>query len=53
IEGRLVDLEDALDGCERILKDEFKDYDETDLYLIGTIEEAVEKRNKRGADNET
>lgn len=47
IKGRLVDLEDALDGCERILKDEFKDYDETDLYLIGTIDEAIEKRNKR------
>lgn len=47
IKGRLVNLEDALDGCEKILNDEFKDYDETDLYLIGNIEEADEKRLKR------
>lgn len=47
MEGRLVDLEDALEGCERILNDEFKDYDETDLYLIGNIEEAMEKKAKR------
>lgn len=53
IEGRLVDLEDALEGCERILNDEFKDYDETDLYLIGNIEEAIEKKRKREQANET
>lgn len=53
IEGRLIELEDALDGCERILNDEFKDYEETDLYLIGNIEEAVEKKRKREKENET
>lgn len=53
IEGRLVDLEDALEGCERILNDEFKDYEETDLYLIGNIEEAVEKKRKREEKDET
>lgn len=47
MKGRLVDLEDALTGCERILKDEFKDFEETDLYLIGNIEEAIEKRIQR------
>lgn len=47
LEGRLVDLEDALEGCERILKDELKDYDEKDLYLIGTIDEATKKRKER------
>ncbi len=46
-EGRLVELEDALDGCERILKDEFMDYDENDLYMIGTIDEAVERKKTR------
>jgi F-type H+-transporting ATPase subunit beta len=40
IKGKLVSLEDALDGCERILRDEFKDYPERALYMIGTIEEA-------------
>ena len=40
LKGRLVSLEDALDGCERILRDEFKDYPESALYMIGTIDEA-------------
>ncbi len=52
-EGRLVELEDALEGCERILKDEFRDYEENDLYMIGNIEEAVEKKRKREEKNET
>ena len=38
--GKLVSLEDSLDGCERILKDEFKDYPESALYMIGAIAEA-------------
>ena len=38
--GKLVSLEDALSGCERILQDEFKDYPESALYMIGTIDEA-------------
>jgi F-type H+-transporting ATPase subunit beta len=42
--GRLVSREDALDGCERILRDEFRDYPESALYMIGRIEEAREKR---------
>lgn len=41
--GKLVSLEDALDGCERILRDEFKDYPERALYMIGKIDEAKEK----------
>jgi F-type H+-transporting ATPase subunit beta len=42
-EGKLVSLEDALDGCERILRDEFKDYPERAFYMIGTIDEATAK----------
>ncbi len=38
--GKLVGLKDALDGCERILKDEFKDYPERALYMIGAVGEA-------------
>ena len=38
--GRLVPLEDALDGCERILRDEFRDLPESALYMIGSIDEA-------------
>ena len=43
IQGKLVSLNDALDGCERILRDEFKDYPESALYMIGTVQEAIEK----------
>lgn len=39
--GRMVDLEDALEGCERILNDEFTDYPERSLYMIGRIDEAT------------
>jgi F-type H+-transporting ATPase subunit beta len=41
IKGKLVSLKDSLDGCERILKDEFKDYPESALYMIGAIGEAT------------
>ncbi len=40
IKGKLVSLTDSLDGCERILRDEFKDYPESALYMIGAIGEA-------------
>jgi F-type H+-transporting ATPase subunit beta len=39
-EGKMVSLEDALEGCERILNDEFSDYPERALYMIGKISEA-------------
>ncbi|AYK15948.1 MAG: F0F1 ATP synthase subunit beta [Methanosarcina flavescens] len=45
--GKFVALSDALDGCERILRDEFKEYAEGDLYMIGTIDEAVAKKSSR------
>ena len=38
--GKQVSRADALDGCERILADEFKDLPESALYMIGAIEEA-------------
>jgi len=38
-EGRMVDLEDTLEGCERILNDEFADHPEKALYMIGGIDE--------------
>jgi len=47
IEGKLVSLEDALDGCERILRDEFSDYPESALYMIGTVDEAKQKARPR------
>jgi F-type H+-transporting ATPase subunit beta len=41
--GKLVSLNDALDGCERILRDEFKDHPESALYMIGAVDEAHAK----------
>jgi F-type H+-transporting ATPase subunit beta len=45
IQGKTVSLADSLDGCERILRDEFKEYPESALYMIGRIDEAG--RHKR------
>jgi F-type H+-transporting ATPase subunit beta len=41
--GKLVSLEDALDGCEQILNDELNDYPESAFYMIGTIDEVRKK----------
>jgi F-type H+-transporting ATPase subunit beta len=41
--GRVVSLRDALNGCERILADEFADMPESALYMIGTVDEAAGK----------
>jgi F-type H+-transporting ATPase subunit beta len=49
IKGKLVSLEDALDGCERILRDEFKDVPERALYMIGGIDEAIRKNDSSNA----
>ena len=38
--GKMVSREDTLNGCERILNDEFAEYPERALYMIGPIEEA-------------
>lgn len=39
MEGRAVRLDEALDGCARILSDEFSEHPEKALYMIGGIEE--------------
>ena len=44
IPGAVVSREDALDGCERILADEFKDVPERSLYMIGRIDEVKRER---------
>lgn len=37
--GRLVNIDDTLDGCERIMDDEFHDYPEKSLYMVGGVED--------------
>jgi F-type H+-transporting ATPase subunit beta len=49
IPGKMVSLADALDGCERILNDEFKDYPESALYMIGVVDEAKTKGKAKAA----
>ncbi len=46
LEGQLVDLSDAIAGCERILNDEFSEMPESALYMIGTIDQ-VKKTNEQ------
>jgi F-type H+-transporting ATPase subunit beta len=41
VAGRQVSLEETLDGCERILNDEFAQLPEKTLYMIGDIDEAL------------
>jgi F-type H+-transporting ATPase subunit beta len=45
-EGRMVTLEDTIEGCERILAGEFAELGEQAFYMIGAVEEL---RGRRGA----
>ena len=49
-EGKMVDLEDTLEGCERILADEFSDASEKALYMIGAVDEADKGSKKKDED---
>ena len=40
LEGKMVKLEDALEGCDRILNDQFSNVSEQSLYMIGNIRES-------------
>lgn len=42
--GQIVDLEDTVSGCERILDGEFADVPENALYMVGTIDEVTQKK---------
>lgn len=46
MEGKFVALEDALDGFERILNDEYTNHKEGNLYMIGNISEADERKRE-------
>ncbi|BBM85831.1 F0F1 ATP synthase subunit beta [Candidatus Uabimicrobium amorphum] len=43
IPGKRISLQKTIDGCERILNDEFIDVPESALYMIGDVEEAYAK----------
>ncbi|MDH4349019.1 MAG: F0F1 ATP synthase subunit beta, partial [Gemmatimonadota bacterium] len=45
-EGKYVKLQDTIESFERILSGEFDDLPEQAFYMVGSIEEAVEKAKK-------
>ncbi len=45
--GKSVDLKDTIAGCKRILSGEFSHFIEDDFFMVGTIEEAIQKAEKR------
>src|SRR5664279_3005151 len=47
MKGKEVSLKDSLDGCRRILADEFKDLPESAFYMIGAVDEAMEKAKSK------
>ncbi|EPX84954.1 ATP synthase beta chain [Salipiger mucosus DSM 16094] len=47
-EGASVSIEDTLKGCEAILGGETDDWEESALYMVGTLEQA-RKRQREGA----
>jgi F-type H+/Na+-transporting ATPase subunit beta len=44
--GRMVDIDETLDGCERIMNDEFHDHPERALYMVGGVDEVETKADK-------
>jgi F-type H+-transporting ATPase subunit beta len=45
--GKTVSLPETLEGCERILNDEFEQVPEKALYMIGAVAEATEGRDNQ------
>ena len=45
-EGKYVKLEDTIESFERVLSGEFDDLPEQAFYMVGGIDEAVEKAKK-------
>lgn len=49
MEGRSVDLEKTIEGCERILSGEFNYLTENDFFMVGDIDEVIEKTKEKKA----
>ena len=48
--GKLVDLDSTIKGFDAICKGEYDHLPEAAFYMVGTIEEAVEKAEKMAKD---
>jgi F-type H+-transporting ATPase subunit beta len=44
--GKLVSLEQTIEGCEQILSNQFENHNESALYMIGSIDEVQESVTK-------
>ncbi|MBP5353117.1 MAG: F0F1 ATP synthase subunit beta [Alphaproteobacteria bacterium] len=54
MEGRAVDLEQTIEGCERILAGEFNYLSENDFFMVGSIDEVIAKtKDKKAAYEES
>lgn len=53
IPGKLVSLDDTLNGCEKILNDEFAEQPEKALYMIGPIQEAQRDSKPDNSDQQS
>ncbi len=49
MEGRRVSVEDTIEGCDAILADDYADYPESSLYMLGSIGEATPPKPEEGA----
>ncbi len=49
MEGRSVDLEKTIDGCERILAGEFNYLNENDFFMVGDVNEVAAKNADKKA----
>jgi F-type H+-transporting ATPase subunit beta len=49
-QGKYVELKDTIDGFKRIVSGEMDDLPEQAFYMVGTIDEAVEKTKKMARD---
>lgn len=54
MQGRSVDLQKTIEGCERILSGEFNYLSENDFFMVGDIDEVLEKtKDKKEAFEKT
>lgn len=52
MDGRSVDLEKTIEGCERILSGEFNYLSENDFFMVGDIDEVLAKTKDKKAEYE-
>jgi F-type H+-transporting ATPase subunit beta len=48
--GKLVRLEETIEGCDRILNDEFAEASEQSLYMLGSLQEKSETPERETSD---